>query len=341
MAAITILRSLNEQGGDIDAPLVSAFTPNSIEFKMERGILTGTYAMVEINTIAFFATLVQVGYEANTDRYLIDLAEILPAFMGVAPLALDVAALSKLIEIDIKGYESDGTPLASNTTHPDINLCFGCPAIGSGGFLDNIYDKGSLNARTTYHNGTLSIYWKGAAVTADLTIDGTASQEVALTKGYNVIAAGVSLQKNGTLTRKFVASDLSVLVNYRAAAADAVEIRWINKEGGWASWAFRQIQKRYVVEKSDAIPVFSLVNWMSTGKSYDLNTSKQLVYDLDTIAVNDEHYAQLCEIAESPRILYNGVLLARIDSISDAVATCKQNLKFNISLKTDENAVSY
>ena len=121
MAAITILRGLNEQGGDGDYPLVSAFTQNSIEFKFERGTETNTYAKVELNGTAFFATLVEVAYETNTDRYIIDLTTKLPHLLGVAPLDTS-SSLTTALVIDIKGYSSADVLLASNTAHPDLVL---------------------------------------------------------------------------------------------------------------------------------------------------------------------------------------------------------------------------
>ena len=55
MATITITRSILQQGGDEDLPLVSAFQRNSLEFNVERGSAVGTYATVTIGAFEFRA----------------------------------------------------------------------------------------------------------------------------------------------------------------------------------------------------------------------------------------------------------------------------------------------
>ena len=55
MATITVTRTLLEQGAYDDIYLLSAFQRNSMEFDVERGALTGTYATVLIGNYEFRA----------------------------------------------------------------------------------------------------------------------------------------------------------------------------------------------------------------------------------------------------------------------------------------------
>lgn len=341
-ASITIIRSLKEQGGDVDAPLVSAFTTNSIEFKFNREANTGTYAKVEINGIAFFATMVEVDFETTTDRYIIDLTNILPSFLDLNDVDIDyLAPLSSVIEIDIKGYSSAGVLLATNTSHADIELSFGYPPIASGGGLDRVYEIGRQGDRSVYTNGVLSFYNSGAAGTYDLTMDaGDTSESVVLVNGFNYITLTGNLLKSGTLTHVTAVLDLNIKVVYRAAKSTEVPVIWLDRDGCWARWYFRLISTNNDVQRSKEVPIYAYTNATQKGRTREIGAAKSIDFLFDTLAVNAEHYKILTEIKESPLVVYDGRIVKVADSSSET-AECKQNLRFTITLKMQENVVSY
>lgn len=341
-ASITIQIFLNDQGGTLDAPLVSAFTTNSIEFEFNREALTGTYAKVEINGVSFFATMIEKDRYTGIDAYVIDLTNILPSFLGIETIdSLLTESLSKVITIDVFGYNSAGTQIASDLTHPDIELCFGYPKIGVGGGLDGLWYSGRSTGRTVFTNGTISFYFSDTAGTYALTMDGgETTRSEALNAGFNVLSLQTHLLKSGTFQRDGVPVGLSVDVVYRPAKAEHLPIYWIDRDGCWSSWAFRLLSTNNDVQRSKEVPIYAYTNTAQKGKTRQIGAAKSIDFIFDTIAVNDEHYSQLTEIIESPLVIYDGRIVKVADS-SSSTAACKQNLRFNITLKMQENVVSY
>lgn len=329
MATITITRGLNEQGGDTDGNLISAFMQSSIEFEFDRGVLTGTYATVTIGTNAFFAT--KIATVGNIDTYVFDLTGILPYHLGFAPTSETVTGLTKDLIMVINGYNSAGVSQA-NATHSTMKLCFGYADIGTGGGLDTIYNAGGT---TIYHNGSISFYNRYAAGTYTLTINGI-NYNYTILEGYNILNLHSSQLVNGIITSS---GGLSIELIYNPSTLIDF-ITWINKSGAWSKYNFRYLNQIIDVKKSNEIPVYGIRNSDLYAKSVEISTEKKVSLSFDTIAIDDTHYVQLCEIAESPRVIYNNRVYKVKDS-SKQIANCRQNLKFNITLEIEENAATY
>lgn len=337
-ASITIARNLNDQYGTENAPLVSAFTTNSIEFDFDREANTGTYAKVEIDGVSFFATKLYQ-YGATSDRYIIDLTNILPSFLDINLVEYPaVGSLAKTINIDIFGYSSAGILLASNTTHPDVDLCFGYPKIGVSGGLDELWKYGRTTSTTIYSNGYVCIYNSGTAGVKTFTMDGGLTYQLqSIAAKFTLFPLIGNLRKSGTLTGS---GDLSVKVVYRPAKITDVPVWWIDRDGCWSTWYFRLLSTNNDVQRSKEVPIYAYTNATQKGRTREIGAAKSIDFLFDTLAVNAEHYKILTEIKESPLVVYDGRIVKVADSSSET-AECKQNLRFTITLKMQENVVSY
>ena len=338
-ASITITRALNEQGGDVDALLVSAFMQNSIEFTFNKdAVLTGTYATVTINSIPFRAVLKTPNITTNTDLYELDLTNILPFYLGFPPTSNTVTGLTKDLVMVINGYNSAGASIAT-ATHETIKLSFGYNLIGIVGGLDYVYESGRMfYSNAVYYNGKISFYFSSTSGSKSLVIGGV-SHSYSLVNGYNILVLDASQKINGTLTES---DGLSIPLIYKAQtySTTEVEIAWLNMDGCWNYWNFRYLGKNTAVANSKTIPVYGSTNALMYAKTVDLGKDKKVQLSFDTIAVDITHYAQLCEIAESPRVIYSGRVY-RVIQCNSSVSNNKQNLHFSLTLETEENAVSY
>lgn len=333
MASIITNTSLLNQGTST-VPLITPFQRNSITFQFYHEGITNSYATVVVNGISFYATRYQEG--GTTDSYEMDMTKILPAFLGHAPTVNYGDRLTKTYSnIYINGYNSSGT-LIAQTSHPSVTLCFAVNPIGWGAGLQTLYDTGISSGRKIYHQGQISFFNKNSTGSRTVIAGGYSSTQYLL-NGYNVFV-NPALNRTGTLSVS--GTTISIPVIYRSPATGAVQVQWINKWGGWSHWYFRLIETRNKVTKSGDIPLYALTNNAVTGLSFEQNTDKSIGYVLDTIAVDDTHYGYLCEIKESPMVLYNEQV-AKVTAISDSVASCRQNLRFNIELTVEENAVRY
>ena len=102
--------------------LLSAFQRNSMEFDVERGALTGTYATVKIGNYEFRA--VKIATVGTTDSYIMDVTTILPNLLVLPENYYALLSLIKVEAVTIKAYESSGSLLIQNTLHPNIELSF-------------------------------------------------------------------------------------------------------------------------------------------------------------------------------------------------------------------------
>ena len=168
MATITITRTLLEQGLYDDIYLLSAFQRNSMEFDVERGALTGTYATVKIGNYEFRA--VKTATVGTTDSYIMDVTTILPNLLVLPEDNYALLSLIKVEAVTIKAYESSGSLLIQNTLHPNIELSFAYYNTGVGGGLNDIVKKGA--SRAIYHNGKICFFSDDFTGSIDLTIGG-------------------------------------------------------------------------------------------------------------------------------------------------------------------------
>ena len=332
MATITITRTLLEQGADDDIYLLSAFQRNSMEFDVERGALTGTYATVKIGNYEFRA--VKTATVGTTDSYIMDVTTILPNLL-VIPENYNISALTKTETITIKAYESSGSLLIQSTSHPNIVLSFAYYNAGVGGGLNDIVNKGA--SRAIYHNGKICFLSTGFIGSINLTIN-TIAVTYTLEDGYNNITLNASQNVTGTLT----STDMelfSIPIYYKPAYGDH-EISWLNRDGGWSFWNFRKVSEEIAVKKSNEVATYYPTNAATISKSRMITAEKTVKHAFDTLAYDPTHFAQLCEIQESLAVIWNGKLV-RVASSNSLTAVCKQNLRFNIVLEVDENIAGY
>src|SRR5574344_487166 len=179
MATITITRSLLEQGATVDVNLLSAFQRNSMEFTVERGAVTGTYATVKITGADYSVyefRAINTGTVGTTDSYIIDLTSVLSSMIGMPPSVIaSVSELMFSILISIVVYESDGSVIKDEELE-SIYLCFAYQDIAAIGGLNDIAIKGAR--RTIYHNGKIGFYNSGGAGATTLTIAGVAKSYI-------------------------------------------------------------------------------------------------------------------------------------------------------------------
>jgi hypothetical protein len=345
MASITITRGLNQQGGDMEHPLVSAFTQNSIEFEFDKGsALTGTYATVTINYVPFRAVLKTPNISTNTDLYILDLTNTLSSYMGLAPMGIPpygypASLLTKDLVMTINGYNSSNVSIAT-ATHETIQLCFGVPTLQNADGMDVIFERGIDMYRTVYHNTPyISFFWGSASGTYTFAI-GSITHSYSLTYGYNYLYLDAVHQINGTLTCSGHGLSIPLIYKSQTYSFGEEEIEWINKEGSWSLWNFRALGSNSVVTKGKTIPIFAERNYDMHAKTIDLQSTEKIQYSFDTIAVDIYHYSQLCEISKSPRIIYNN-RVCRVIQANTQSNYLKQNLHFSLTLEIEENAVSY
>jgi hypothetical protein len=334
MATITITRSLLQQGADDDLALISAFQRNSLEFSVERGSAVGTYATVMIGAFEFRA--IKIATVGTTDSYIIDVSSILPNLIGDYPTNKSVtSSLIKTESVTIKAYDNTNTVIATSTSHQNIVLSFAYQGIGVGGGLNDIMKKGS--SRAIYHNGNICLYNNGYNGVINLTINSIVGNYT-LVNGYNNVSLNSDQKITGTLT----STDnplLSIHLFYKPPYGEH-EIAWLNRDGAWSFWNFRQVSSEIKVKKSNEVATYYQTNYQTISKSRIISAEKTVEYVFDTLAYNPEHFAQLCEIQESLAVIWNDKLM-KVSGCNSLTAVCKQNLRFTLKLEIDENIAGY
>ena len=333
MATITITRSILQQGGDDNLTLVSAFQRNSLEFNVERGSAVGTYATVTIGAFEFRA--IKTATVGTTDSYIMDVSSILPNLIGEPPQKTYVTStLTRMQSVKIKAYDNTNTVIATEA-HPDVLLCFAYQFIGVGGGLNDIMQKGS--SRAIYHNGNICLYNDDYTGIINLTINSIAGNYT-LVNGYNNVSLNSNQKVTGTLTSTDIPL-LSIPLYYKPPYGD-YEIAWLNRDGGWSFWNFRQVSSEIKVNKSNEVATYYPTNYETISKSRMISAQKTVLHAFDTLAYDPTHYGYLTEIQESIAVIWNSKLV-RVKECNSLTAVCKQNLRFNIILEVDENIAGY
>ena len=337
MAAITITRNINSN----DSVLVSVFQRNSMEFSCERGSEVGTYATVKFGNYEFRA--IKKDTYSTFDEYIIDVTSILPN-MSPIPLFVDDLITVQIVPV-INLYNSSNTIIAT-ANHPTILLSYGYDDVyNSGSVLDipkivNVYNKGV--SRVVYHNGKMSFFWKGTSSVHPISCGGVSVNYAMYeneinTFDYSTIEL-IALPKTGTITSSGQ-TDLSIPLYYKQPYGEH-EIAWLNRDGGWSFWNFRQISSEVKVKKSNEVATYYPTNYETISKSRMISAEKTVEYVFDTLAYNPEHFAQLCEIQESLAVIWNNKLMM-VSGCNSLTAVCKQNLRFTLKLEVDENIAGY
>jgi len=116
-------------------------------------------------------------------------------------------------------------------------------------------------------------------------------------------------------------------------------IYWLNRDGCWSRWNFNKIENEYQTSRETSIPIRQ-TSIIYLGSDRTLSNKKEVLIRFETMAVDDVHFRNLTEMKESAVVLYQGVVWEVVEC-SSVTAFCKQNLKFEITLKTRQYVVSY
>ena len=331
MATITIIRSIEEQGIS-SARLISIFQRQSINYNIERGALIGTYSTVSILDYEFRA--IKVDTLETTDSYIIDVSNILMQIMYNAPNEVDDDIIRSIV-IKINLYDNTNT-LVTSLDCDTVLLCFGYPDINSAYGMNDVYVKGS--SRPIYHNGKISFMWSGTDGLKQFTIGGINHDYSVFENTYRTYSLDATQNINGTLTTASLAT-FSIPLYYKPPYGEH-EIAWLNRDGGWSFWNFRQVSSEIKVKKSNEVATYYPTNYQTISKSRMISAEKTVEYVFDTLAYNPEHFAQLCEIQESLAVIWNNKLMT-VSGCNSLTAVCKQNLRFTLKLEIDENIAGY
>ena len=339
-ASITITRQVNQPYGDYESTLISAFVRTSLEFRFNHDGEVDSFAKVWVNGVDFLAVVKTYNLFTNEDLYYFDISEILPSILGLGSNPYNrTANLTKDVTILCKGYDSDGNELAS-ATHDTIQIGFILPTISSGADLyDYVYEFGTQ--KPIYYTNEISFYWKHASGTYTFSIGGV-SVNYAVEKGYNLINLDATQKgKSGAFTSIGSGRLFEINLIFANQTPNQNSISWVNREGSISSWYFRDITSEHTIKKENEVSIYAEENRLTYSKKRTISGEKTIRIAYDTIAYNADHFAQLVEIAESPIVFINQVYQARVIAATNILATCKQKLKFNLTLEIDDNAVSY
>lgn len=306
-------------------PLISPFSRQGIAFNVNFGGVAHTAATVTatIAGVAYVFTPVKILTVGDVDYYTFDFSDILKYVIGLPPIMETVTGTSIAFTYSIV--------VASATSSTEtVTLCYGIQKIGDDfGILSDV-SGGAFDP--IYHNGKISFYNKEAPGDYLFTINGV-SVPYTLAAGYNII----SLATSQCLTGTFVGETGAILeLIYKNVIGP--QVAWINKFGAWSFWNFRKLSESLSTKDTNEIPVYSLGN--TSAISRFISKESNISISFDTIAVDATHYRLLAEIANSPAIIYNGIL-HNLESCSKVIAETKQNLNFQITLTAQENVATY
>ena len=341
-ASITITRQVNQPYGDYESTLISAFAQTSLEFRFNHDGEVDSFAKVWVNGVDFLAVVKTYDILTNTDLYYFDITEILPSILGFGSNPYNMTSdLMKEVVILCKGYDSEGNELAT-ATHPTIQLSFCVPPISRGNdFYDYIYKFGQQYGKIIYYTDAISFYWMHASGTYPFSIGGV-SKNYAVEKGYNLINLDATQKgKSGAFTSIGSGRLFEINLIFANQTPNQNSISWVNREGSISSWYFRDVTSEHTIKKENEVSIYAEENRLTYSKKRTISGEKTIRIAYDTIAYNADHFAQLVEIAESPIVFINQVYQARVIAATNILATCKQKLKFNLTLEIDDNAVSY
>ncbi len=161
-----------------------------------------------------------------------------------------------------------------------------------------------------------------------------------LTNGYNNLTLPANARKSGNFTLSIGTTDIVLPLIYKDNSEyEQDPIYWLNRDGCWSRWNFTKIENDYQTSRETSVPIRQTsVNYLGSDRT--LSNKKEVLIRFETMAVDDVHFRNLTEIKESAVVLYKGVVWEVVEC-SSVTAFCKQNLKFNLTLKTRQYVVSY
>lgn len=321
MATITVTRGLYG--------MTSAFNQCSIEFT----ITTGVVPKATITAIDFLCvkTATNVG---GLDTYLFDLTDKLPYLIGFPPDDYeDVSGYSKSISIALSA------PATTTVTVSTI-VSFAIDKIQEIGSL--VADIPSQGRRlTAYTNGRVGFYFGGSAGTYTLTMKGTIDADYSLVNGYNIITLNSVHQRTGVITIDGFSTEFLVVysdVKYSETVNKLV--KWIDADGNFNEWDFRLLSTSSQVKEKNSVSVYRPTMSGIYQLNKNISKEKKVSYSLSTVAIDTDHYRHLAAIADSVAVYYDDKIL-QVKDISDSIADCRQNLKFNLVLEGEDYVPTY
>lgn len=161
-----------------------------------------------------------------------------------------------------------------------------------------------------------------------------------LRNGYNNLILPSNARKSGNFILSVGTTDIIIPLIYKDNSEyDREPIYWLNRDGCWSSWNFTKIENEYQTSRETSVPIRQTsVNYLGSDRT--LSNRKEVILRFETMAVDDVHFRNLTELKESAVVLYQGVVWEVVEC-SSVTAFCKQNLKFNLTLKTRQYVVSY
>ena len=161
-----------------------------------------------------------------------------------------------------------------------------------------------------------------------------------LVNGYNNLTLPSNARKSGTFTFSVGTTNIVLPLIYKDNSEyERDPIYWLNRDGCWSRWNFNKIENDYQTSRETSVPIRQTsVNYLGSDRT--LSNKKEVLIRFETLAVDDVHFRNLTEMKESAVVLYQGVVWEVVEC-SSVTAFCKQNLKFNLTLKTRQYVVSY
>ena len=314
--------------------IVGMFNQNSIEFVFDHTGNSNTTAEVVVGSHHFEAMKIET-IDANNDRYYLDLSDILSKVAPLAPLTVATTNLLTTVVITCNGLSSIGAVLGTSASET-VLLCYGIKGIGENAVFETMALLGG--GQTINHNGKICFYWNGSAGNFDLVLQKLDETEIthnySLVNGFNIIDLDSTQLYSGHL---YYGTNLGITLEYRPPSTN--EISWISKEGKWSFWTFRQLAEETESKWTGEINNYGKRNTDILLKSRMLNNDSSIQISYDTVAMDEDHYQKLVDIARSPSIIV-GTYPMKFISASKRV-TCRQNLNFKLTLEQDLYAVSY
>lgn len=161
-----------------------------------------------------------------------------------------------------------------------------------------------------------------------------------LTNGYNNLTLPANARKSGNFTFSIDTTNIVLPLIYKDNSEyERDPIYWLNRDGCWSRWNFTKIENDYQTSRETSVPIRQ-TSASYLGSERTLSNKKEVLIRFETMAVDDVHFRNLTEIKESAVVLYQGVVWEVVEC-SSVTAFCKQNLKFNLTLKTRQYVVSY
>ena len=334
MATITITNDLTHRATAKVSKLIPMFVRNSISFYVEGADIAGTYATVKIDNFEFRA--VKIHTSGMRDDYLFDATSVLINMMTLPYEVVDPSNLFYSPDISIRLYNSSDV-LITSVAHTPVVLSFAYSDIKTSTETD-IYLKGS--SRPIFYNGKrICFFWSGSSGNFEFFV-GSTSDNVEVTANEYIITdlSVLSIFGTGILTTSALGT-FSIPLYYKPPYGEH-EIAWLNRDGGWSFWNFRQITSEIKVNRSNEVATYYPTNYETIAMSRMISAEKTVEYTFDTLAYDPTHFAQLCEIQESLAVIWNNKLM-RVSGCNSLTSVCKQNLHFTLKLQSDENIAGY